>query len=85
MFKRKITEKYIRKHFNKKFSSIFEAYFISKIPTDVWSNSLAIEIRDNGVFSLVMGYSVSSYWICDIKYVYQLKQMLKIYGIKIKL
>lgn len=82
MFKRKITEKYIRKHFNKKFSSVDEAYFISKIPNHVWNNSLAIEIRDDGVFSLVIGHETSSYWVCNIKYVYQLKQMLKIYGIK---
>lgn len=82
MFKRKITEKYIRKHFNKKFPSVFEAYVISEIPKHVWHNTLAIEIRDDGVFSLVIGHETSSYWVCNIKYVYQLKQMLKIYGIK---
>lgn len=81
IFKRKrITAEWVRSHYPKPFNAIYEGHLIGEIP-ECNGNKLAIDIRNNCI-CLIMGYSVSSYWICDLEYIYQLKQMLKIYKIK---
>lgn len=79
LFRKRLTKKWIEKHFPITWNSLFPARYVGTIDGD---NCLAIEMRDNNRFCLVMGYNVSSYWICDLEYVYQLKQMMKIYKIK---
>ena len=80
LFRRKITPNWVRKHYQKPFKSLYEGHLIGEIP-ECNGNKLAIDIRENCI-CLIMGYSMSSYWICDIEYIYQLNQMLRIYKIK---
>lgn len=81
IFKRKrITPEWVRSHYPKQFDALFEGHLIGEIP-GCYGDNLIIEIRDNSI-CLMRGYSLTSYWICDLEYVYQLKQMLKIYKMK---
>lgn len=80
VFKRKITPKWIRKTYSTKISSTFETYIIGLIKDDPLHNSIFIQIRGDEI-CLLRGIVGPSYWICDIEYIYQLKQMLKIFKI----
>lgn len=80
LFRRKITPEYVRKYFQDTGKGLFESHKIGYIGDS--TDELLIEIRDNNQICLSRGYNYySSYWICDIEYIYQLKQMLKIYKI----
>lgn len=80
MFRRKLTQKYIEKHFPISWNSLYYARYIGPLDDDGY-DELGIEMREDGKFCLVRGYGISSYWVCNLKYVYQLKQMLRIFNI----
>lgn len=81
LFRRKITPEYIRKHYHNTHNGNFYSTFdLGKMNNGTHLNHLFIQIRDNDI-CLLRGSITPSYWICDIEYIYQLKQMLKIYKI----
>ena len=81
LFRRKITLDYIRKHYFDQVADVFETYKIGEIKElHQIFNVLYIRIIEDKV-SLFRGYKTPDTWICDIEYIYQLKQMLKIYKI----
>ena len=81
LFRRKITPEYIRKHYSDQIADVFEVYKIGKIKELHHKfNVLFIRIMENKI-SLFRGYNSTDTWICDIEYIYQLKQILKIYKI----
>lgn len=85
LLRRKITKNFLEKHFEQIEEGCFEAYLITVIDKDdaFYESKLFIENRD-GRFCVCRGYYVSSYWIMDIEYIYQLRRLIKLYGIKPK-
>lgn len=80
LFRRKITPEYVRKHFDK-VGDVFEIYRIGETQQLKHKyNVLFIRITENKI-SLSRGYKNTHIWICDIEYIYQLKQLLKIYKV----
>ena len=81
LFRRKITPEYVRKHYKLRTDvGPFEIYEIGRIDSKYDTDNVFIEI-DNKEIYLVIGDKDPVYWLCEIEYIYQLRQMLKIYKI----
>jgi len=81
LFRRKITPEYIGKHYKLRTDlRIFETYEIGQINDAFYDDTIFLEIRDESI-CLLRGDNVPSYWLCNIEYIYQLRQILKIYKI----
>lgn len=79
LFRRKLTPEYVRKHYKLRTDlGPFEIYEIGQMGDKYNDNTVFIEIMDTDL-CLVVGDKYPSYWLCGIEYIYQLKQMLKIY------
>lgn len=86
ILRRKITKNFLEKHFEQIREGCFETYLITVIDKDdnaFYQSRLFIENRD-GRFCVCRGCYTSSYWIMDIEYIYQLRRLIKLYGIKPK-
>jgi hypothetical protein len=87
LFRRKITKEFLKKHFEQtEDPNCFDTYYISKIPncTSIYQENLYIEDRENRI-CVLRGIDVPSYWIMDVEYIYQLRRLLRLFGIRIKL
>lgn len=85
LFRRKITKEFLKKHFEKTNATLFDGYYICEIPEGkiIYQENLYIEDRKNR-FCVLRGIDVPSYWVMDIEYVYQLRRLLRLFGIRIK-
>lgn len=81
LFRRKLTPEYIRKHYTRRTDlGPFEIYEIGQIDSKYENNNVFIEIGSKEIY-VAIGNKCPVYWLCPIEYIYQLKQILKIYKI----
>lgn len=79
LFRRKLTKSFIEKRFEKLNKGLFDTYRIGYLDQ---GDSIVIEDRIDNI-CVCRGYGINSYWIANVEYIYQLRQLLKLYGIKL--
>lgn len=79
LLRRKLTLEYIKRRYSEHSKGLFPTYLIGYLEDG--TDCLLIEDRDDR-FCVMRGYDVSSYWILDVEYIYQLRRLLKLYNLR---
>ena len=80
LFRRKLTKSFIEKRFKKLNGGLFDTYRIGYLKD---GDSILIEDRIDSI-CVCRGYDMSSYWIANVEYIYQLRQLLKLYKLNVE-